>query len=77
MSDTKQPPVPETDNIGLWLKESGNIMNHSKGLTPGQVKFLQSLKAGDRVMLWANNPKPEETKPHYSFKKYTPKNEDF
>lgn len=59
--------------IGFWKKESGNIMNHSKGLSEEQVKFLQSLKVGDRLIVYTNQVAEGENKPTHNLKKYEKK----
>lgn len=60
-------------NVGFWKKESGNLMNPSKGLTEEQVVFLQSLKVGDRVILWNNIVKEGDNKPNLVLKKFESK----
>lgn len=40
--------------ISFWSKETGNLMNHSTGLTSEQVLELKELKEGDRLILWHN-----------------------
>lgn len=60
-------------NVGFWKKESGNLMNPTKGLTEEQVVFLQSLKAGDRLIIWVNDVKEGENRPNVVLKKYQPK----
>lgn len=60
-------------NVGFWKKDSGNLMNPAKGLTEEQVAFLQSLKAGDRLVLWTNDVKENDNRPNLVLKKYQPK----
>lgn len=45
------------DKISLWKKPSGNILSHGKGLTKEEIKFLHSLKVGDRIIIWDNSQK--------------------
>jgi hypothetical protein len=53
--------------LAFWRKESGNLMSHGKGLTQEDIDALQSLKPGDRLILWFNSPK-DESKPTYTLK---------
>lgn len=43
--------------ITMWKKDSGNHMSHRGGLSEKDVEFLQSLKVGDRLILFQNNRK--------------------
>lgn len=65
-------------NVAFWSKESGNLMSHSKGLDAEQIKFLQELRVGDRLVIFFNRDKRGETSPDYSLKQYAakPKNDD-
>lgn len=60
--------------ISFWKKDTGNLMNHGTGLSKEQIDFLQSLKEGDRLILWNNDVNGERDKnstlPHYTMKKY-------
>ena len=47
--------------IGLWQKPTGNLLSHGKGLTEEEIKFLQSLKVGDRLIIWDNTKRNENT----------------
>lgn len=42
-------------SIGFWKKSTENFLTHSEGLNEEQIKFLQSLKVGDRLILWNND----------------------
>lgn len=55
--------------IGFWKKQTGNLMNIGKGLSPTEIEFLQSLKPGDRLILWENNNK-DEKQPTHTMRKY-------
>jgi hypothetical protein len=57
-------------NVAFWAKETGNLMSHGKGLTAEQVAFFQSLKEGDRLIIWSNNNNGDESKPTHSLKQY-------
>jgi hypothetical protein len=59
--------------IGLWVNESGNIISHSKGLNKDQIELLQSLKEGDRLIIWANTYKTKDHEPGYNLKKFVGK----
>lgn len=59
--------------IGLWKKDTGNLMSHAQGLTETQIEFLQSLKPGDRLIAWDNSANPTETGPGYTLKKSKPR----
>lgn len=47
--------------VGLWQKPTGNLLSHGKGLTEEEIKFLQSLKVGDRLIIWDNTKRNENT----------------
>ena len=55
--------------IGVWKKESGNMMSHKSGLDEDQIALLQSLKVGDRLILWNNYSDINSTKPDFTIKK--------
>jgi hypothetical protein len=38
--------------IKFWRKESNNLLSHSEGLSEEQIKELQLLKVGDRLIIW-------------------------
>jgi hypothetical protein len=57
-------------NIALWEKDSGNALSHTKGLDADQIKALQQLKVGDRVILFRNK-KEGETQPTFNLKLFT------
>jgi hypothetical protein len=56
--------------IGLWKNESGNIISHSKGLNKEQIELLQSLKEGDRLIIWTNTYKTKDHEPGFNLKKF-------
>ena len=59
--------------IGMFREENGNLLSHSKGLDMDQITFLQSLKVGDRLIMFRNEvEKPNY--PTYTLKKSMPKN---
>ena len=59
------------NNLGFWVKPSGSIMTSSKGLTKEDITFLQSLKEGDRLIMWDNSSKAEGTNnPTHNLTKY-------
>jgi len=60
--------------IHFWSKESGNLMSHSKGLTPEHTLNLKELKEGDRLILWFNK-REKGTDSSYTLKIYKPKEE--
>lgn len=51
--------------IGFWKKETGNLLSHSAGLTPEQLRNLQEIKPGDRLILWENT-KRKDTDPDFT-----------
>ena len=56
--------------INFWQKnDSGNIMNHSNGLTQEEVDALRLLQPGDRLILW-NNEQKEGTFATHTLKTY-------
>jgi hypothetical protein len=57
--------------INFWAKDTGNLMNHSSGLTQEQVLALRELKEGDRIILWHNTVK-EARDASYTMKMYKP-----
>jgi len=57
-------------SITFWKKETGNLMNAKQGLTAEQIEFLQSLKQGDRLILWFENQKSSDNSPDFRMKKY-------
>lgn len=46
-------------SINFWIKDSGNYCSHSNGLNEEQVKALQELKEGDRLIIYKNTKKKE------------------
>ena len=63
-----------TPSIAFWKKDTGNIMSHGSGLSVEQVAFLQSLKVGQRLILWSNNG-AEGSKPTHNLKVFKTKEE--
>lgn len=57
--------------IAFWKKSSLNMMSHGKGLTADEVKALQTLKVGDRLILWNNDVKSDKD-PNITLKVYQP-----
>jgi hypothetical protein len=55
--------------IQVWAKDTGNLLSHTKGLTEDQIKALQNLKVGDRLIVYKNN-KMSETSPDFTIKVY-------
>ena len=58
--------------VGFWIKESGNIMMHSRGLTEAEVEFFKSLKVGDRLIGWRETRKDNPAKPDYRLRVVEP-----
>lgn len=56
--------------IGLWRNDSGNILSHNKGLSKEQIEILQSLKEGDRLIIWSNTFKAKGIEPDFNLKKF-------
>ena len=56
-------------NIGLWKKPTGNLMSHGAGLSEEQVKALQELKVGDRLIVYSNN-NAKDNQPNFTIKIY-------
>lgn len=59
-------------SISFWIKETGNMLSHTSGLSKEQIEALQSLKEGDRLILWKNESKNENT-PNYTLKVFKSK----
>ena len=57
--------------IGFWTKETGNMLSHGKGLDVDQIQFLQSLKEGDRLILWLRKT-GTETSPNFTLRQFKP-----
>lgn len=58
--------------LGFWKsKFTDDYMVPARGLSEEQIKFLRSLKPGDRLILWKNK-KVKETHPDLSLKVYNP-----
>lgn len=55
-------------NLKFWAKDTGNLLSHGEGLTEAQVAALQSLKAGDRLILWKNSNKDRDTSSDFNLK---------
>lgn len=58
--------------IAFWLKDTGNMLSHSKGLTPNDIQALKELKEGDRLILWHNQVR-NDTDSSYTLRKFEPK----
>lgn len=46
-------------NVAFWPQANGNFTDSPKGLTEDQVKLFSSLKVGDRLIIFKNNPVTE------------------
>lgn len=66
-----------SNKLGFYKKESGNFTTHKGGLTEEQVEFLQSLKPGDRMIIYINRNKAYESGFDANLKKLETKTEDF
>lgn len=42
------------NRVGFYRYRTGNYTSHKRGLTEDQIKYLQSLKVGDRLILYVN-----------------------
>lgn len=62
-------------SIGFWVKETGNLMSHKGGLTHEEVQYIQQLKPGDRLIVWLNQKKTEQS-PSYTLRVYRPKEKE-
>lgn len=50
------------NSMGFWKNgQSGNYLTHKNGITQDTVDFLQSLKVGDRIIVYINTEKRSET----------------
>lgn len=47
--------------IQFWKTQFGSLKTHNKGLTEDQVKFLQSLKPGDVLIMFMEDKQGENT----------------
>lgn len=65
----------KTNKVGLYKNnETGTMLSHASGLSEEQIEFLQSLKPGDRLVLWVNSYKTAENKvPTHNLCKFKPK----
>lgn len=61
--------------VNFWSKDTGNLLNHSSGLTQEQIIMLRDLKAGDRLILWLNR-NGDTREPNYTLKVYQKKTEE-
>jgi len=60
-------------SLGFWKsKYTKDFLSHSKGLTEEQVKQLQELKAGDRLIVYVNK-KDSDNYPDCSLKVFKAK----
>lgn len=56
--------------IGLWrMKNERGYVSHARGLNEEQVKYLQNLKIGDRLVVFENDIREGETGPALSLKR--------
>lgn len=57
--------------IGFWKsKFDSNFLGHKNGLNKEQIEFLQSLKEGDRLIVYTNTKKDRETQSDITLKLY-------
>lgn len=54
--------------IGLWTSSGGQSVSHNKGLNKEQIAFLQSLKEGDRIIVWPNSYKSAPHEPDFNLR---------
>lgn len=60
--------------IGFWKTEKGNLLSHSGGFNEKELELLQSLKPGDRLVIYDNTAdKLNEKSPDYSLKIFAQK----
>ena len=66
MEEKKQANV----NVSLWQDAKSMIMSsHSSGLTKEQVELFNSLKVGDRLIIFPNNKRTQDNHPHFNLLK--------
>lgn len=63
--------------VSFWKKESQNLMSHGKGLTQDQVDALKELKVGDRLIIWKNDRKTDESHSDYALKVFEKREKEF
>ena len=65
MSTEEKKKSKGYDRVGFYkYAVTGNYTSHKKGLTSDQINYLQSLKEGDRLILYVNeNNKIYENEP--------------
>ena len=63
--------------LGFYKKDTGNFTTHRSGLTQEQIEMLQSLKEGDRLIIYINKDKKYETSFDANLKKLESKTNDF
>ena len=56
-------------SLAFWKKQSGNLMNEKRGLTADDIKELQNLQEGDRLIIWLES-KNNDRSPDYRLKVY-------
>lgn len=59
--------------LAFWKKDKGNLLSHKDGLSAEEVAELQTLKVGDRLIIWDNQDKRSDKSPDYTLKVFTPK----
>ncbi len=59
-------------SIGLWTKNTGNLMSHSAGLSHEELQYIKNLKVGDRLIVWLNQKKTDAS-PSHTLRVYQPK----
>ena len=58
--------------VNFWRARNGAFLSHSKGLSPEQVQFLASLRPGDRLVVYMNEPDPDGNAADLTMKKAIP-----
>ena len=62
--------------IGFWLAKDRALRSSTQGLTQEQIEFLQSLKVGDRLVLFPAKPDANKNYPDLSLTKVENKQQD-
>ena len=58
--------------IAFWGRDK-NMLSHKDGLTAEDIANLQTLKVGDRLIIWDNKEKRSDRSPDYTLKVFLPK----
>lgn len=59
-------------NINFWKARNGAFLSHNRGLTEEQIRFLNTLKVGDRLVVYMNEPDPDRNEADLTMKKALP-----